>query len=302
MKKFFIHGIIFISINIFIATFYIWFTNNQYTYSNSQTGSALFIIPKNTKVDILIMGSSHAGIFADAGNHERVEKILNKKVVNVSKAAAGIVPEKLFLEYFFRHGNSTKEILYIIEPAIFYSSVWNESNFFLENEPLYADFFWLSLREGIDNDVLVNYLKSKFSLFWATWRKPLKNNIETYSLDAVSNEAIQKRLNFLYPDGQNEIVFDKYKVKLAEVIDIAKANNAKLTFIYPPTLLGDAPGSERLTQEISYYEARLFDFTNEIIDPSLYSDHDHLNTAGVVRFTTDYLVTIFSSNSSTISF
>jgi hypothetical protein len=262
-------------------------------YQNWETESSLFVIPKHTAYDVVILGSSHGRIFSSSKNHLRVENILNKKILNISKQAGGLLPEKLFLHYFYWRNNTTPNIIFFIDPAFFYSDRWNEKNFFLEDEPLRLPFLLQAWRNGVNQDILINYVRSKFSIYWMTSRTPKSGDSNLHALEYRDPAAVTKRLKFLYFDGLKEESFDHYTAILRDLVVEAASHHTKITFIFPTTLLGDLPGTPEVKAALAEikkdYPLDFYDYSNAITDVELFNDHDHLNTAGVVEFSKKYL-------------
>ena len=292
MKRFLFNSIIFIAINLGIAGGYLYLNQNWYEYNNWNTYSSLLPMRDNQKYDLLILGSSHARVFSSFGNHERVENILGVKMLNLSKTASGLLPQKALLEYFYERGNSTSKILYILDPQIFYSAKWNEDNYFLEDEPLYLGFLWCALREGISYEVLTNYVRSKFSFYWLSSRAPVVELYEDTALSRIDKEAVRKRKEFLYSDGLKKEIFEHYARMMKELVLSAQKHNTKIVFIYPPTLLGDLSGSKEVADLVESFKdsgVHFYDFSNVLKEHNYYQDHDHLNTSGVELFVGKYL-------------
>lgn len=57
-------------------------------FSNHETESNLFFINDNENFDLLLLGISHARNFSRHKNHQRVEKILDKKFINLGQGGA----------------------------------------------------------------------------------------------------------------------------------------------------------------------------------------------------------------------
>jgi len=296
-KKFLIKALLFVIINILIACIsigVIHYFENRYHYHNWETDSDLLIIPNHKSVDLLIMGSSHARIFTRDMNHLRVETILHKSLVDIGKGGGegGVVTNLVMLDYFYDQGDTARNIVYFIDAWPFFSNKWNEKSYFLTNEPINADLFRLCLHYHVDDDVLINYFKSKYTLEWME-RQPKTRTINNDILKDVSKEAIAKRLASLYIEPYDVNVFNHYASLLEQVVEHARAHHAKLTFIFPPTLLDDNRGKDKVLAILADFKVRYgtdyFDYSNEIQDNTLYYDHDHLNTKGVVYFTERYL-------------
>lgn len=283
-----------------ISAIILIYTQSRYVYRQWNSEAHLYGVPKNTVYDIIILGASHGRVLSSTGNHLRLEEILSKKILNLSKTSAGVIPAKIYLEYFYSQGNSTKIVYYIIDPFIFYSSKWNEDNYFLEDEPFKFDFLAVALRQKLSKEVIINYIRSKFSYFWFVGQKPVMIKSQDDFLMAINNEAVQKRLQVLYPQGISNNNFERYIEILEEIIVLANKNNNHVVFIFPSTLLGDLPGKEKVLHALEAIKQKnnieIYDFSDAVKDSWYFSDHDHFNTIGVEMFTSRYLKLISDPN------
>ncbi|KKT57838.1 MAG: hypothetical protein UW81_C0004G0010 [Candidatus Giovannonibacteria bacterium GW2011_GWC2_44_9] len=290
MKKFLINLLIFAAINLFLAVAYLVITQNLYSYHNWETKSVLLAVPKNKNYDLVILGASNGRSLSDAKNHLLVEKILGKKIFNLSKAAAGPIPEKAYLRYFYENGNSAKKIVYFLNPYAFYSDAWNEKLAFLNAEPLYLKFFEIAVKNGSSKEVLLSYVRSKFTLSWLAGIKPLpENSGPDDELTKIDSEQVQNQLKFLYPNGLDKAAFSRYTDTLKKIVELAHKNNSELIFAFPPTLVNEQPGKEEVKNFVlalgkENAGVRFFDWSQTIGDIRLYMDLDHLNAAGVGVF------------------
>lgn len=290
MKIFLIKLSFFITINLFLAVAYLAITQNLYSYRNWETKSVLLAVPKNKNYDLVILGASNGRNLSNAKNHLLVERALNKKLFNLSKAAAGPIPEKAYLRYFYENGNSAKKIVYFLNPYAFYSDAWNEKLAFLNAEPLYLKFFEIAAENGSSKEVLLSYVRSKFTLSWLADIKPLpENSGPDLELAKIDSEAVQKQAEFLYPNGLDKTAFNRYTNTLKEIVELAHKNNSEVIFALTPTLVSERPGEKEvknfaLALEKENAGVRFFDWSQAIADIRLYMDLDHLNAAGVKIF------------------
>ena len=295
MKRFLIKAGIILAINILIAA---WFLFQAYSkddhlfFHYTQTESVLGSVPAHTAYDLLIMGSSHGRIFSRSGNHRKVEQLLRLKMANIARSGAGVVPEQAYLEYFYLKGNTTKTIVYFIDPFGLSTERWNERLYFLTDEPFKPIFIPLLFKHGIDADVIYNYIKSKFLKSWQKDHGMIREDA-TYCLKHRVEESVNKRIAAIYPDGYTEERFDAYLDKLEKVIPYAQSRNCRVIFIIPPTLLGKTPGHDRLVERLKVFQQKYgvkwYDHSMTITNPGMYYNHDHMNVRGVAFFTENYL-------------
>jgi hypothetical protein len=296
-RKFIKHVLLFIGINLVFLTgsiLIIQAIQSRYSYKNWETESDLLVMPKNKPVDLLLLGTSHSRIFSRDKNHQRVENILNKSMINLGKGggSGGLISNLVVLKTFYAKGNSAKQIVYFIDSWQLSTSKWNEKGYFLSDEPLDFDLLRYCIRYHVDKDVLINYFKSKYTQAWLQ-QKPGTREINDQVLKDVDPEAIQKRLASLYLEPYDEKLFSHYAALLEDLILTAKEHNSKLVFIFPSTLLDDTRGKDKVVSLLREFQSKygipFYDYSNAITDYHYYCDHDHLNTRGVVYFTEKFL-------------
>lgn len=281
---------------LFVVLTFIWVSVPQwrFQFTNKDTESNLLIMPSNENLDIVMLGTSHGRTFSRYGNHQRVENILQSRILNLSKGnGGGPFVESLFLSYFYEQKNKADVVLYFIDPWVFYSAKWNEENFFLSEEPLNLNFLTLALKYGTDKQVIFNYLKTKLGVGWLLTKPTISLLSDEKSLAMVDKEAVEKRIENLYPDGTNEDYARLQMRYMENMLDLASQNKTKTIFIIPPTLLGNLPGHAQLIKRLEEwkktYSIEFFDFSDSMSNPSLYADHDHLNSKGIDVFTQKFI-------------
>lgn len=295
MKTFVWKAAVFLGINLILLMGVLWLAREQdddLFFHYSLTESVLNSLPENQTYDLLIMGSSHGRIFSRGPNHRVVEGILGLRMANIARSAAGIIPENAYLDYFYAKGNRAGTIVYFLDPFVFSTDRWNERQFFLTEEPFEFGFLRQMIRHGIDPGILYAYVKSKFGHEWRKSHGVVRID-ESFALQFRVEESVRKRLDALYPDGYQKAVMETYIPKLEETLSLARRHQSRVVFILPATLLGEMPGHADLTAQLKRLEQQVpiswYDFSNEIRDPRLFYNHDHLNRRGVRYFTEHYL-------------
>lgn len=204
----------------------------------------------------------------------------------------------MYFSYFLERGNTTDQVVYFIDPFIFYSDRWNEHNYFLEDEPITLDFLRLALKGGVSNSQLFNYIRSKFTPFWINGYQPSLTATQDNVVSLTDDQAVEKRLAILYPKGVESAEFARYRTYLRGITEMATTHHIKLIFVFTPTLLGTVPGMAETQAELMMLQKEfpfsMFDFFDVIVDKNFFADRDHLNTAGVEFFTRNYLKKILS--------
>ncbi|MBI2613554.1 MAG: hypothetical protein HYW62_02185 [Candidatus Levybacteria bacterium] len=323
MKRFILKVLILMVVNIVIYNVIMYLLYNKSFLESACTA------PRNGEYDFLLMGTSHTQVFYD----HIVEKIIQKKMKNLATGAAGVVPEKIFLTCFFEANNKTNQVIYFLDPWALYSSRWNEDNYILQQEGIEYSYLSKLIENKVSTKVVFNYFRDKLTdnsdkfmrelLMPKTISpekiKPVENlqpdNKEIPSEDSakveagkrearmaqktpeeqqLANQAEDKqRLEISYNEGLSDKNFSKYSKHVEQIILLAKKNDAAISFIIPPTLMGEMPGHDNVIKLLSElkkkYKTEYFDFALEMQKQEFYWDREHLNVKGVEYFTQNYL-------------
>src|SRR5690606_36410579 len=108
--------------------------------ANWETDARLLNMPSNASRDYVFLGSSHAYLLSRfRDNAEQTESILGGRVENLAMpSGGGLRPARLYLEEFLARGNRTREVIYFLDPFVFYSPGPNDQHKFVYFEPLQA--------------------------------------------------------------------------------------------------------------------------------------------------------------------
>jgi hypothetical protein len=299
MKKFISQVILFSSITIILLVIFLQISSlivNAREFKNSETESNTLIIKEDRNYELLILGISHARNFSRHRNHELIEKITNKKIINIGQGggACGLAEQLFYLDYFYKKNNSADTILFILSPPLFYSKTLPiASNTFLE-ESFNFDFLFSYLKAPGENkrERTIEYFRSKFSEEWLT-KKPYSKTGETKELRSIDPKVVNEGFKSAYGDSLSETQFKKSCQIAEEIILLAQTKKSKILFIVPPALFGKWPGhneciefAKKMEQK---YGCKYYDFSEAVITPAYYYDHHHLNTKGIVFFTKNFL-------------
>jgi len=296
LRRFIVRSALLLAVNL--AIFFGWLVGTAWLvkarhFGNSDTESSLLVMPQGQQVDVVILGTSHARNFARFGNHARLERILGKSVVNLSRGnGAGVVPMKAYLETFYDEGNRCRELVWFIDAWALYSANWNEEYTDYACEPFSFSFATRLLLNGASAPALHGYLRSKFSWEWVA-SAPAPQPCCEHRVARRDETAVRQRIENLYHAGTDEATFDRYASVVEEVVQLAQRQGTRVRFVLSPTLLGEEPGRARLLALLEDLERRyatpFHDLTVAIEETELFEDHDHLNTAGVERFAAEHL-------------
>lgn len=261
---------------------------NKYTYPRHlpwKTESVLSVIEDNTHYDITIMGSSHGRLFSRNKNHEIVEEKLNRKVATLASASSCVVPAKVFLNTFYDNGNSTKLILYFIDPWCLFNDKFN-IRYQYENEPFDQELLENLRKFKVSEQIIDGYYNRTYN----QGHEPLvykEVNYKTDVIEKVDSSLVEKRLNELYENNIGKEISNDYVNSVEEIIDIAHTHDTKIIFIIPPTLYKDPHHKDLVDVLTSFqidYKTVFVDMSESIPDSQYYYDLDHLNKNGVELF------------------
>lgn len=276
-------------------------------YKNWETESNLLIMRPNTHFDILFLGNSHSRNFSRHKNHQRVEKILNKKIINFGRTGGitGFGDYLLYLQYAYSKNITFDTIIVnIFSQMLFSKSSYIASNTF-EDEPFKFDFFIQYVKYPYTQNKfqkLFYYMRSKISLKWLV-RMPYSLDAKTDSLLEIDSSKIKKGFEIAFFDGIDTAVFNYNANIVEEIIKTAQQNGATVVFITTPTLFGNWPHHEYVVDLMDYFKQKYnvdyYNFADSIKVPNYYYDHHHLNTKGIVLFTEKFLKpVVFENNNS----
>lgn len=265
----------------------------RYTYPPGSTSSTLLVLGEDEQYDLLFMGASHAYFFMDQGNHSLISTQLDKKVASIAHGSgAGIVPMSIMTDYFFAKGNTCKKAIYLIDSQSFFSRWFNEEQGFLQSEPMDFLLFRLAIKHHMENNALGGYFQSKLRPDW--WQtKPVPLAPITDSITKIDPVAVKRRIENMFPDSLNTSIAAHYKEKMDALVGVLKQHHCEVLFVVPPSLLGKLPGDDYLLALLDGYKQKdgieYLDLSSSITDPTMYVDHDHLNSKGVRHLLTKYL-------------
>ena len=301
--KIFLSGLLFLILLISGMLFTSYLVKKRH-FRNWETRSSTLFMGKGRQYDLLITGTSHARVFSRYKNHLRIEKILNMSIINIGKggATSGVNEQFFFLKYFYSQNNSTNKILYFLSTPLLYSEILPVTSNTFNEEPFSFKFFFEYLKFKSENKGLrlLEYCRSKLKLDWITL-KPQSGDALLDSLNHIDSTALQMTVKKFY-DTNNIERFNKSCNTIEEEIRFAQAHHAEIIFILPPALFGKWMGQERTLEFAERmkkrYGIKYYDFSEAVLIPQYYYDHQHLNSLGIIYFTEKFLKPVLTNDSS----
>lgn len=307
MKKFITHLIVYIFIFLLILFSWLNITSTivkNRNFENYETESNTLIIGSEKKYDLIFMGISHARNFSRHKNHLRIEKILNKKIINLGQGGniCGVNEQFFYLTYFYSSDNCSETLIYILSPSLLFSETLPIASNTFNKEIFDINFFIDYLFFNSENKFqrLREYIVTKLQSKWLNYY-PHSLDEKKDSLVKIDSLKIKRGLNYAYKGGLNMKRFEKSCDVVKKTIELSIKNNTKVILLIPPAVFGKWNGhneTEIFGKEMvkAYPDSvKFYDFSESVLTPSYYYDHHHLNTKGVVYFTEHYLKNILSN-------
>ena len=267
-------------------------------YHNFNVEENVIITPKNEHFEFVMLGLSHARNFSRHRNHQRVEKILDRKFINFGKGGGkgNIANQHVYLKYFLSRGNTTDHIYYVLSMPMFFAERLDENAFTYQYEKLDPLFFYQVLTGPDINkgEKLYTYIRSKSDKHWRFKYGPWSAKISDNVLEKIDSTVINNGFKLAYVSGLEFDTFKKNKKLMQETVELAQKNDIEITFIVTPSTFGEWPGHEHVMDFMSElkekYGSEVYDFSRVYLGQKKYFyDHHHLNSDGVVKFTKEYL-------------
>ncbi len=259
------------------------------TFKNNETEANLFLIKDHRHYDYLIMGISHARNLSRNTHHEVFENKFGGTAINLAQGdgLGGLENQYWYLSYFLQKHNTAKNLLMVLSPTMMYSNQIDKNSFAFYREPLQWDFIKYIIAEGGSNkfDQLFHYIKAKLGHHW--WRtKPVKAVDNNTTLAGIDSLEMKNGFTLAYPQGLDDEVFLERTLMLDKILETAKIHQIRPIIIIPPALFGQWKGHKKILDYLknNYPSIQVIDSSLSILQPQYYSDHHHLNTAGIRKW------------------
>ena len=269
---------------------------DRHTFANHNTESNLLLIKENQNYDLLFMGISHARNFSRHQNHQRIEQLLNQKIINLGQGngTCGANEQLFYLDYFYFKGNQSKQLVYFISPPLFFSNALALSTNTFDQEPFLWEFFlryWTFPTEHRE-ERLVSYLQSKYNPRWLLHR-PFSLEQMDELMVGIDSAVVQAGFLQAYGAALNMERFAQSAQQFEATVKLALAHQTEVILVIPPASFGKWDGHQEVAgfaQELAKSDkVHFYDFSETVLAPQHYYDHHHLNTDGVVFFTENFL-------------
>ncbi len=293
-------GILFLGIGL--ALYAVIYAGSEALIDRYAERNRFYNIKTATQVsyDFVILGASHGMPLDFEDMNSYLQKVTGTRVLNLSTAGAGIVLNRMLLEYFLAT-HSARNVLYILDSFVFYSAEWNEER--VKDTKLYLraplDMELAAILLRWDWPTAINYV-SGFSKI---------NNQKRFERDISEDEATRfgfiyrpnpmidrRRMKYLYPENVEPKTFQRYLDMLEEMLEGLKGRGIRLIVMKPPIpehvykmIPGEAEFDRKIKALLSRYGVDFYDFAHVNNDKKSFYNTDHLNRIGARNFIDGYL-------------
>lgn len=241
--------------------------------------------------DVALLGTSRGRVLSRDQNHQLMEKILAKKVINLSKGGGGgLMPAELHLSFFYHLGNRVDHVIYLVDPWVFFSPINNEENdFFLRDEPFELYILWKLIAEGYPSNRISSYLQMITVNDWQA--------ISTYAAPGLTEGTIERIDQQKLLDARDHYLskyvengFERYSGYVDTINAMVEKEGGRITYVMLPMLIPDFPGIDQVDQKLRQVAATsthvdYFNASKTMHDRRFFYDHMHFNKTGVGYFT-----------------
>lgn len=246
--------------------------------------------------DVVILGASHALPLDFADTNAALERALDMRIINLAMPGAGIIPNRLVLEYFLaRH--RTAAVVYVLDSFIVTSRQWNEDRLadvkLLHRapfDPALARLMASYAARGLINPVTaIHYVTGFPKINNGDRFKPDLHEMESKfeKVARPSERSAKQRIAYLYPDTIEDRAVARYTAMLGDLARFARARGIAFVVVKLPVPAYYAallPREEELTWRILSRlddQVAFYDLTRVGNEDRFFFDTDHLNRDGV---------------------
>lgn len=277
------------------GAFYAWSEALVFQYGDKNRFFMIATAPLQA-YDFAILGASHAMPIGFEDYNKRLEEAVGGSIINLSIEGAGVLPNRLMIDYFFsRH--SARTVVFFLDSFAFYSRQWNEDQ--LDTALFKRAPFDLAL---VDTLLRYPWARGLVAPYVSGFTK--MNNQDRFGSDLPDAEVTKfsktyrpipqidrQRVSYLYPPQIDQAELQRYENEFADLIDFIRSKGGDIIVIKPstPARYRDALPNESIFDaqigEVLRAEAvPYYDLSAAVVENQYFYDTDHLNRDGVRAF------------------
>jgi hypothetical protein len=298
VQRFLQKALIFFLLNTLLAAGGLYFfsgRNRHVRMDFAETESNLLAMGDNETYALALLGTSRGRVLSRDGHHRRVEEILGRKVMNLSKGGGGgLMPAELHLSYFYHRGNHADQVVYLVDPWVFFCPINNEENdFFLRDEPFELFILGKLIVDRYPWDRIASYLQMIAVSDWATVSRYAAPGLTLGTLHAIDGpkleDARRHYLSKYAPHG-----FEKYSPYVDRINALVQRHGGRITYIMLPMWIPDFPGMDQVDRKLRQAahgqpHVTYYNLADAMHDLNFFYDHMHFNQKGIEYFTRNVL-------------
>ncbi|WP_173931766.1 hypothetical protein [Chelativorans sp. Marseille-P2723] len=284
---------------------YVWSEHLVESYGEKNRFFMINSMPSQ-HFDVVVLGASHAMPLDFEDMNERLEAASGAKIMNLSTEGAGILPNRLLLDYFLKR-HSASHVMMVVDSFAFYSPQWNEER--LDDA---------SLRRAPFDPALIRTL---WSYPWARRLLPVYvsgfgkiNNPDRFAPDIPDAERDftrtyrpiaqidRRRVQYLYPENPDPGILAHYGEEFRDLARLVRQHGMELVTVELPTperyreLLPYEADFEQFLQPLLQEEGiEHYDLSETLPEDDYYYDTDHLNRDGALKVIDEHLAELISA-------
>jgi len=246
--------------------------------------------------DFALLGASHAMPLGYKDFNDRLEQASGASVMNLSIEGAGILPNRLALDYFLtRH--RARNVVFFLDSFAFYSAQWNEDRLddaLLARAPFDPALVATLARYPWAWDQILPYISGFTKINNHERFAPDRSDAELNKFEKTYRPIPQidrERVAYLYPAEIPQDVFARYLDAFEGLIDMVEAQGAVFVVVKPPTppryreaVPNEAEFDAAVTTLLERRGVAYYDLSGTLPEDANYYDTDHLNATGVTAF------------------
>ena len=218
---------------------YAWSETLVYQHGDKNRFFMIATKPRHS-YDCAILGASHAMPVGFEDYNKRLEEAVGGSIINLSIEGAGVLPNRLMIDYFFsRH--SARTVVFFLDSFAFYSRQWNEDRLdtaLFQRAPFDPALIATLMRFPWARDLLPPYATGFTKINNKDRLAPDLTDAEVTKFSKTYRPIPQvdrQRVSYLYPPQIDQAELRRYTNEFAALIDFVRSRGSNFIVIKPST-------------------------------------------------------------------